>query len=150
MRFGLVQCVAVLGLAAATAEDVAAQGRQYYDTAWTYNSNNGYYYRRYYYQPVVTVTTYTYDYTIYYPAQPRYVYYYNPRSNVYWGRYEIGEDGQPKGYSLLEDKDKKEKLKDVPEAAFPKPGEMPPIPGAADKVKMDPPPLKDLPTDAKK
>ena len=39
-------------------------------------------------------------------------------------------------FSLLAEKDRKEKLKDIPEAAFPKPGKMPPIPDSADGAAM--------------
>jgi hypothetical protein len=122
--------------------------RQYY-TSWSYYSTTRYYYRTYYYYPTPVSTTYSYHYTIYYPSQPRYVYYYNPVSHQYWGRFEFGEDGKPKGYSLLAEKDRKEKLADIPESAFPKPAAMPAIPGATDGEKMEAPPsdlpLKDLP-----
>jgi hypothetical protein len=77
------------------------------------------------------------------------VYYYNPVSQQYWGRFEFGEDGKAKGYSLLAEKDRKEKLADIPESAFPKPAAMPAIPGTTDGEKMLPPPtdlpLTDLP-----
>ena len=72
------------------------------------------------------------------------MYYYNPVSQQYWGRFEFGEDGKPKGYSLLAEKDRKEKLADIPESAFPKPAAMPAIPGATDGEKMAAPPT-DLP-----
>ncbi len=100
---------------------------QYYDTTWAYSQNYGYYYTNYYFQTTVTQTTYTYHYCIYYPSQPQYIYYYNPSSQVYWGRYEIGSKGD-KRYSLLAEKDRKKDLKDIPESAFPKPGKMPTIP----------------------
>ena len=87
--------------------------RQYYDTSWSYNPSYSYYYVTYYYQPVVTQTSYNYHYCIYYPSQPRYVYYYNPVSQVYWGRYEIGSKGE-KRYSILADKDRKKDLKEIP------------------------------------
>jgi len=123
-------------------------GRQYY-TSWSYYSTTRYYYRTYYYYPTVAATTYSYHYCVYYPSQPRYVYYYNPVTQQYWGRFEFGEDGQAKGYSLLAEKDRKGKLADIPESAFPKPAAMPAIPGASDGEKMDAPPSdlppKDLP-----
>jgi hypothetical protein len=113
--------------------------RQYYDTTWTYSPSYGYYYTTYYFQPAVTVTTYEYHYCIYYPSQPRYIYYYNPVTQVYWGRYEIGSKGDAR-YSLLANKDRKKDLKQIPESAFPKPGKMPTIPGAKDGVTIEPPP----------
>src|SRR5262249_30566615 len=77
---------------------------------------------------------------IYYPAQPKYVYYYNPVSKKYWGRFDV----DAAGYSLLEEKDRAALLADVPESAFPKPGPMPAIPGSKDGPAMDRPP-KELP-----
>jgi hypothetical protein len=114
--------------------------RQYYDTSWTYNEINTYYYSRYYYRPTVSVQAYSYHYVVYYPSYPRYYYYYNPVRHVYWGRYEVDENGKGKGYSLLAEKDRKEKLSDIPESAFPRPAEMPQIPDSGDAVKMLPPP----------
>ena len=124
-------------------------GRQYY-TSWSYYSTTRYYYRTYYYYPTTVATTYSYHYCIYYPSQPRYVYYYNPVSQQYWGRFEFGDDGKPKGYSLLAEKDRKEKLVDIPESAFPKPAAMPAIPGATDGEKVAPPPADLPPTDLPK
>ena len=60
--------------------------RQYY-SSWSYYPTTRYYYRTYYYYPTPVATTYSYHYTIYYPSQPRYVYYYNPVSRQYWGRF---------------------------------------------------------------
>jgi hypothetical protein len=148
----IVLAVAAASALAALPGDASAGGyyRQYY-TSWSYYSTTTYYYRTYYYYPTPTATTYSYHYCIYYPSQPRYVYYYNPVSHQYWGRFEFGTDGKAKGYSLLAEKDRKEKLADIPESAFPKPGAMPAIPGSSDNEKMDPPPtdlpLTDLPKD---
>ena len=128
-----------LGLAALPATGLAQSVRQYYDTTWSYSPSYNYYYVRYYYLPVSTYTTYDYHYCIYYPSQPRYIYYYNPVSQAYWGRYEIGSKGE-KRYSILAEKDRKKDLKDIPEAAFPEPAAMPKIPGASDDVAIEPPP----------
>ena len=140
--------VAGAALSVVPGDAQASYQRQYY-SSWSYYSTTRYYYRTYYYYPTPVATTYSYHYTIYYPSQPRYVYYYNPVSQQYWGRFEFGEDGKAKGYSLLAEKDRKEKLADIPESAFPKPGAMPAIPGATDGEKMVPPPsdlpLTDLP-----
>src|SRR5207249_1916890 len=59
----------------------------------------------------------------------------NPYSRVYWGRY----DCEAKGYSLLEAKDRKASLKDIPDKAFPKPGKMPGIPESTDGATITPP-----------
>jgi hypothetical protein len=106
--------------------------RQYYGS-WSYNPIQTYYYRPYYYLPYSTATTYSYHYVVCYPSQPRYYYYYNPVRNYYWGRYDLKE----KGYSLLAEKDRKKKLEDIREDAFPKPGKMPNIPDAKDDVAME-------------
>jgi hypothetical protein len=137
----------VAALASAVPATAAFGRRQYYDTFWSYSQNYGYYYTSYYFQPTIAQTTYSYNYCIYYPSQPQYIYYYNPVSQVYWGRYEIGSKGD-KRYSLLAEKDRKKDLKDIPESAFPKPGKMPTIPGAKDEVAIEPPP-ENVPKDKK-
>lgn len=109
--------------------------RQYYG-GWNYYPQRTYYYTYYYYKPYDAYDGYTYHYCIYYPSTPRYVYYYNPHTQVYWGRYDM----DAKGYSLLEQKDRKKELKDIPESAFPKPGKMPVIPEAKDETRIDAPP----------
>jgi hypothetical protein len=133
-----------LGTSVWVARGASGYGRQYYDTTWTYSSSYGYYYTTYYYQTYVTSTTYSYHYCIYYPSQPSYIYYYNPSTAAYWGRYEVGSKGD-KRYSLLAEKDRKKEVKDIPNSAFPEAGKMPPIPGSDDKVAMEPPPEKTLP-----
>lgn len=131
---------------AALPQESLAEGRHYYNT-WSYYPQRTYYYVYYYYKPVETSEDYSYHYCIYYPSTPRYVYYYNPYTKLYWGRYDL----QDKGYSMLADKDRKTNLKEIPEMAFPKPAEMPTIPEAKDGEKMLPPPKppagvpKDLP-----
>ena len=122
-----------------------AAGRHYY-SSWSYYPRRSYYYVYYYYKPTPTYNSYNYHYCIYYPTRPRYVYYYNPYSRRYWGRYDL----EKKGYSMLADKDRKEKLTDIAESAFPEPAEMPAIPEAKDGERMTPPPAvpenpKDLP-----
>jgi hypothetical protein len=132
-----------LGLAATLAvlPSIAVAGylRQYYDSSYSYSPSYNYYYVRYYYLPVATYTTYDYHYCIYYPSQPRYIYYYNPVSQAYWGRYEIGSKGDQR-YSILAEKDRKKDLKEIPESAFPTPAAMPSIPGAKDNIAIEPPP----------
>jgi len=124
--------IASIGMMCGTSD--AGYYRQYY-SGWSYSSYN-YHYCRYYYYPTTYATTYSYHYVIYYPAQPRYYYYYNPYSQTYWGRYDI----EAKGYSLLAEKDRKGKLEDIPESAFPKPGAMPTVQGTEDNLKMEVPP----------
>jgi hypothetical protein len=145
MRTKTVLVVAAVALALAWAAPAHAQyGRQYY-SSWTYNSGTHYYYASYYYRQTPAATNYSYHYAIYYPTRPQYVYYYNPANRVFWGRYDL----DAKGYSLLEEKDRKEKLEDIDEKAFPKPGEMPFIPGSKDERITPPEVSQDLKDKAK-
>jgi hypothetical protein len=145
-KLGRIVLMLVAGAALLASTGEAQAGRYYrqYYSSWSYYTTTRYYYRTYYYYPTPAATTYSYHYCIYYPSQPRYVYYYNPVSRQYWGRFEFGADGKPKGYSLLAAKDRKEKLTDIPESAFPAPAAMPAIPESGDGEKMSPPPA-DLP-----
>jgi hypothetical protein len=136
-----------LGLAYGPAVPAAMAQRQYYDSSYTYSPIYGYYYVRYYYQPAPTYTTYDYHYCIYYPSRPDYLYYYNPVSQAYWGRYKVGSKENER-YSILAEKDRKKDLKEIPESAFPAPAAMPAIPGSKDGVAMEPPP-ENVPRDAK-
>jgi hypothetical protein len=72
---------------------------------------------------------------VYHPARPRYVYYYTPFQGPYWGRYDL----RTCGYSLLAPEDRKALIGDIPEAAFPPPGRMPPPEEGIDEP-MPPPP----------
>ncbi len=136
----LILTVAVAGVASIA--EANHHHRQYY-SSWSYQPATNYYYSTYYYQPTVNYTGYNYHYCIHYTSQPRYVYYYNPVSRVYWGRFDMeGKDG--KQYSLLKEADRKEKLVDIPESAFPEPGEMPAIPDSKDGERIEP--IKSLPT----
>jgi hypothetical protein len=106
--------------------------RQAY-SAWC--KQGGYYFCCYYYQPAAD-GPYKSQRCIYYPARPNYVYYYNPTKKLYWGRYDMNA----KGYSLLAEKDRAEKLTGIDEKAFPKPGAMPPVPETKEDAKVLPPP----------
>ncbi len=121
-----------------------ANGRQYYG-GWNYHPQRNYYYSNYYYKPTPTYSGYSYHYCIYQPSSPRYIYYYNPQRQVYWGRFDL--EGKPgEQYSLLSEETRKQSLSDIPESAFPKAAAMPGIPEAEDNVSIDPPPGKpDLP-----
>ena len=160
MKNLIVGCLALCSFA--TCSDFGAQSagaapyrqRQYY-SSWSYQPQRSYYVRRYYYKPAVSYSSYHYHYCVYYPrrysSQPRYsryVYYYNPRRRVYWGRFDL--EGKPgEQYSLLKKADQKENLDDIPEEAFPKPGKMPVIPDSEDMVPIEPIKADDLPDDSK-
>jgi hypothetical protein len=128
-------CALALGAGAAWGGRAEA-GYHHYYSSW-HPTPYHFYYRSYYYKPNA------YDYVIYYPRYPRYLYYYNPVGKTYWGRFDI----QTKGYSLLAEEDRKGALKDIPEKAFPEPGELPPVHGDKDQDKVQAPPTDDLPTD---
>jgi hypothetical protein len=136
---GLVAAAALLTAVgtASTANAGYYYGRQYYG-GWNYCSY-GYNYCSYYYQPYYGYSGYCYNYCICYPSQPRYCYYYNPYSCTYWGRFDL----KTGGYSLLAKADRKAKLSDIPEKAFPPEGKMPAIPDAKDQLVLAEPP--DLP-----
>jgi hypothetical protein len=119
----------------------AATPRQWYND-WTYYPQFGYYYSSYYYLPSAVEKSYRHYFCLFFPAHPRYVYYFDPQTRVYLGRLDIkGETGHQ--YSALAPQDRKEKLKDIPEGAFPKPGGMPTIPESKDGTLMEP--VKALP-----
>lgn len=121
---------AVLGGTMLTAHQSQAAYRQYY-SSWSYYPSRSYYYRTYYYKPYPSYTNYNYHYCVYYPSRPRYVYYYNPHRGHYWGRFDLeGKEGAQ--YSILAEKDRKARLSDIPEEAFPEPAAMPTIPEAED------------------
>ncbi|MCA9051855.1 MAG: hypothetical protein KDA89_24120 [Planctomycetaceae bacterium] len=143
-----VAATAVVGLTTSSESKAFYGYRQYY-SSWSYRPSYNYYYTRYYYKPTPTYSTYSYHYCVYRPSQPRYVYYYNPHSRHYWGRFDC--EGTPGAqYSLLKPEDRKEKLEEIPESSFPKPGPMPAVPDAADGTKSDGQtitPITNLPTE---
>jgi hypothetical protein len=115
--------------------------RQYYGP-WAFYEHRGYHYRSLYYQPKPGAA-YKYHYCISFQANPRYVYFFDPVSRKYWGRLDLQVEGEER-FSLLRAEDQKPLLRDIPEAAFPKAGKMPAIPGAEDGLTIAPFPA-DLP-----
>jgi hypothetical protein len=134
---GAVALVAALGASPAQ----AGFGRQYYG-GWR-SSGQGYYFSTYHYRPSAGASSYLNNYAIWYPSASRYVYYYNPYRKTYWGRFDV----QTKGYSLLAEKDRAGRLKDIPEQAFPAEGALPQVPDAKDQLTLAEPP--DLPAGEK-
>lgn len=126
-----------IGLVFGQTNTADAAFRQYY-SAWTWYSTYGYHYRSYFYKPTANYDGYKYHYCIYYPDKPRYVYFYNPHDKVYWGRFDT-EGQQGEQYSVLAESDRKSKLADIPESAFPSPGRMPAVPESRDGVEIQPP-----------
>ena len=138
--------LAVLALAAGVGAAWASYSapRQYY-SSWYKSSKHSYYYREYYYKPAADYVGYKHNYVMYFPDKPKYAYYYNPYKKVYWGRCSLHTEGKGE-YSELAEQDRKGSLADIPEGAFPAPGDMPVVPESSDKVAMDLPP-DDLPQD---
>lgn len=129
MAAGMAMALGAMG-------NVSEAGYRQYYSSWSYYPSSSYYYTTYYYQPYSTYSGYNYHYCIYYPSQPNYVYYYNPYSRQYWGRLDLnGKDGAV--YSILDPKDRKTNLSEIPESAFPKPAAMPVIPESTDNVQME-------------
>jgi hypothetical protein len=122
----------------------AYTSRQYY-TGWAKHPQQTYYYRTYYYKPTAEYVGYKHHYVIYHPRYDQHLYFYNPYRKVYWGRCPIQTQG--KGvYSKLAEKDQKATLQEIPQTAFPQPGELPEVPESKDGTKIDLPP-DDLPKD---
>lgn len=135
-QFLLKSAAAALSVAGLTRSAKATFHRQYYDVQWYYYPSATYYYTYYYYLPVPTATTYSYHYCIFYPNRPRYIYYYNPVAQTYWGRFDLEATGENR-YSLLAKEDRKSEFSAIPESAFPEPGKMPMIPESQDNVRME-------------
>ena len=130
---GVVALVAAAGVAFVRSD----YGRQYYG-GWQ-RSAQGFYYSTHHYRPDAGALTFSTNYAIFYPEHPQYIYFFNPLKGTYWGRFDV----KTKGYSLLAEKDRAGRLKDIPEKAFPDEGPLPEIPDAKDKLTLAEPP--DLP-----
>ena len=146
-RFGFMLLIVAAAFAATASSEAQAGGHRQYYSSWSYHPTYNYYYTQYHYKPTPTYQTYSYHYCIHYPAQPRYVYYYNPHSQQYWGRFD--KEGKPgEQYSLLKPEDRKKVLEDIDPKAFPEPGAMPGIPEGADGTESNGDkiePIKELP-----
>lgn len=143
--------VGLAGLVALTlcawASEANAYGRQYY-SSWSYYPSQSYHQSYYYYKPYVGYSGYKYHHCVYYPSKPQHVYYYNPVRRHYWGRFDCkGTPGAQ--YSLLKEEDRKEKIDDIPETAFPKPANMPAVPDSDDGETIAPIDVATLPKDDK-
>lgn len=135
----IVKCaslILLLGCSSLPQAHASAPARQYYG-AWSYHSKHEYYYATYYFKPTADYPGYRSHYAIYYASRPRYVYYFDRYSRRYWGRFDTeGKAGAQ--YSLLKDESRKERVEDIAEEDFPKPGGMPMIPESEDGVSMIP------------
>jgi hypothetical protein len=132
-RCVLTVLLALLSFAVSSSRSEAQGSRQYYSGTY---SNGAYNYRYHYYKPRYSSSGYKYHLAIYYPQRSRYVYYYNPYSRKYWGRYDLVCGG----YSQLAPEDQRGQLSEIPEKAFPAPGPMPAVRESNDETPMLPPP----------
>ena len=99
----------------------------------TWTARGPYHYSHYYYSPT------RYHYVVSFPSQPRYLYFFNPHSRLYWGRFD--REGKPGAeFSTLSENDRREHLSEIQETAFPKPGKIPSIPDSDNDDPIDPPP----------
>ncbi len=133
-----VVALVVAGWVAAPASSKAQRGaaRQVYGARWFHYPKQNYYLRYYFYKPHAGYNGYNYQYIIYRPATPGYVYYYNPHKRKYWGRYDV----ERQLYSVLPPEKRKDSAAKIAEADFPPGGPMPPMPESKDGVTLAPPP----------
>ncbi len=92
--------------------------------SWNYHTTHRYYYRYYRYRPSPDAESLKYHYNIYFPSRPRHIYYFDPQNKVYWGRYDL----QQEGFSELPSNQRNPQLLEIPESAYPPPGQMPYVP----------------------
>lgn len=127
--------LAIFFLAMSEAPEAQARGPRYYAGGYSSRmAGSGYSYRTYrYHSP--RYGGYRYHVATYHPRYPRHVYYYNPYTRKYWGRYDLVSGG----YSQLQEEDKRESLADIPDSAFPTPTQMPPPEAGMEGLMLPPP-----------
>lgn len=118
--------------------------RQYY-SEWKKPTQGNYSYRHYYYKPTPAYSGYRVHEVHYFPQKPKHFYYYNPKTQKYWGRCPSEANGTA-SYSLLKMADRQKDIEKIPESAFPPPSKVPPIPDSdpSEGAPLDLPP-EDLP-----
>jgi hypothetical protein len=118
--------------------------RQYYSTRMVYDREGDYYRGAYYFKVKATDGNYKLHYVIRLKSEQHYLYFFNPVTKKFWGRY----DALKQKYSVLAEEDRVSRLSDLSNARFPEPGPMPPIPGSTDGVAMEIPPGEFTPAPA--
>ena len=141
-RLSAALCAALLAACGAAALANPHAPRQYYG-GWQKHPKHNYSYRPYYYKPSPTFAGYKHHYVVHSPQRPNHFYFYNPYKKQYWGRCPVATNGKAL-YSKLADKYMKEYLEEIPESAFPEPGQPPTLPDATDDAALELPP-DDLP-----
>ena len=142
MRMVAVLALTVAGLAGSAVLAKPYSARQYYGS-WQKHPQKNFHFRHYYYKPTPTFAGYKHHFVVHNSQKPRHLYFYNPYKKQFWGRCPTETNGKPL-YSMLAEKDRKEKLEDIDESAFPAPGPVPPVPEATDDATLELPP-DDLP-----
>jgi hypothetical protein len=143
-RFWLLAAVLVSLASSLSAAPPRFETRQYY-SSWRFHQKGGYHFRTYFFKPSPQFVGFRHHYVIFHPKRPNHLFFFNPYKKQFWGRCPLSTGGKPQ-YSLLAEKDRKEKLDEIREESFPEPGELPPIPESSDGLAMDLPP-DDLPSD---
>jgi hypothetical protein len=109
-----------------------------YYSNWSYDQAHSYYFCTCYFKSCATAD-YSKYYCVYSPSCGNYVYFYNPVSKLYWGRF----DEQAKGFAVLPAADQKTVISDLPQDKFGAPAAQVAIPGSQVAENMPSPP--DLP-----
>ena len=126
------------GLAGPTSqadEGRAHSPRQYYGS-WHKPPRGNYFYRGYYFKPHAGYSGYRHHYVVLFADRPRHCYFYNPYTKQYWGRCSTFHEGKAE-YSHLPPAAQRGKIAEIPETAFPPPGELPAIPDSKDGANLD-------------
>jgi hypothetical protein len=119
------------GLVAALAMGATARGQEYY-SGYKDSPARGYRYSYYYFK---IAGGFRYHYCTNSPGSP-YVYYYDPQTQLFWGRYDLNA----KGFSLLAPNDRKGNIRAIDPAAFPAPGPAMNNPATGDPLSTPPTP----------
>lgn len=139
-------------LIAAEAHGQQAVKRQMY-TVWYRAQDKPYVYRNYFFKPSSFEQPFQTQYVIFYPqpGKREWVYFFDPKSQVFWARYPTIEHHDPKvRESVLKNTAQWEVLKvgkptldEIKEDDWKngKQGDRPPIPRSTDEQKMDCPPM---------
>jgi hypothetical protein len=137
-----LMAVVALGFVPALAKAAPEPQPQQFYGKWQEAKN--YFYRSYFFKPTSDAKEYQEHKVIFYKEDPRFYYYYNPKSGHFWGRGLVGSAGScHEQYQLLAPQDQKADLNDIPGKAFPTPAAPPKladIPGGKPAPGVNPPP----------
>lgn len=106
-----------------------------YYSKYTHYPSHGYHAAYYYYKPAAAAPAYRYHYCVRFPGE-QYVYYYDPGTKHFWGRYDL----KANGFSLLPANDRKGKVQQIDQTAFPPPGPVMNNPATGNQLEAPPTP----------